>query len=119
MGRVFYRSVWWYGILDTFSSNREHGPHGIMLQVLAQRLKAIFCLSARIHSHTSTRAGVDMVSKMNCILIIGGTSGIGEAFVRRFHDTGKKVVVAGRRAERLNVLADELPGLETVQVHLP
>ena len=53
---------------------------------------------------------------MNCILIIGGTSGIGEAFARRFDAIGKKVIVAGRRAERLDVLAKELQGLETVQV---
>lgn len=53
---------------------------------------------------------------MNSILIIGGTSGIGEAFARRFHSIGKKVVVAGRRVERLNSLANELPGLGTIQV---
>jgi NAD(P)-dependent dehydrogenase (short-subunit alcohol dehydrogenase family) len=38
---------------------------------------------------------------MNTILIIGGTSGLGEGFARRFHGLGKKVIVTGRRAERL------------------
>ena len=56
---------------------------------------------------------------MNCILIIGGTSGIGEAFARRFHSIGKKVVVAGRREERLKALGDELHGLGTIQVRIP
>ena len=80
-------------------------------------MKAISRLSAKIHSHKSEKsAGEDMESKMKCILIIGGTSGIGEAFARRFHAIGKKVVVAGRRAERLHVLANELQGLETFQV---
>ena len=79
-------------------------------------MKAISRLSAKIHSHKSDSAGDNMESKMKCILIIGGTSGIGEAFARRFHAIGKKVVVAGRRAERLKVLANELQGLETFQV---
>ena len=57
-----------------------------------------------------------MASKFSTILIIGGTSGIGEAFAQRFHAAGKKVIVAGRRVERLDKLKDELPGVETLQV---
>ncbi|KIW10283.1 hypothetical protein PV08_11245 [Exophiala spinifera] len=52
-------------------------------------------------------------STMNTILIVGGTSGIGESFARRFHSMGKKVIITGRRAERLQALKSELPGLET------
>lgn len=54
-----------------------------------------------------------MGSRINTILIIGGTSGIGEAFARRFHDDGKKVIIAGRRNERLSALQNELPGIGT------
>ena len=60
-----------------------------------------------------------MTSTMNRILIISGTSGIGEAFARRFHAVGKKVIVAGRRKERLRTLANELKALETIQVCTP
>lgn len=41
-----------------------------------------------------------MVANMNTILIIGGTSGLGEGFARRFHGLGKKVIVTGRRQDR-------------------
>jgi uncharacterized oxidoreductase len=59
-----------------------------------------------------------MAVRMNTILIIGGTSGIGEAFVRRFHADGKTVIATGRRADRLSALRTELSGLETRQVKL-
>lgn len=54
-----------------------------------------------------------MTSAIKTILIIGGTSGIGEAFARRLHGQGKQVIISGRRQERLDTLAKELPGLET------
>lgn len=50
---------------------------------------------------------------MNTILIIGGTSGIGSAFARRFHSMNKKVIITGRRQARLTELASSMPGLET------
>jgi short-subunit dehydrogenase involved in D-alanine esterification of teichoic acids len=53
---------------------------------------------------------------MNTILIIGATSGLGEGFTRRFHALGKKVIITGRRQDRLGALQKELPGLETRQV---
>lgn len=52
-------------------------------------------------------------SSMHTVLVVGGTSGIGLAFVRRFHSMGKKVIITGRRKERLASLASEIPGLET------
>lgn len=53
---------------------------------------------------------------MNHVLIIGGTSGIGEGFARRLYQRGKKVIIAGRRKERLDALAKDLSGVETLQV---
>lgn len=51
-------------------------------------------------------------SDMHTILIVGGTSGIGLAFARRFHSMGKKVVITGRREDRLASLAAEISGLQ-------
>ncbi len=53
-----------------------------------------------------------VIDAINTILIIGATSGIGEASARRFYALGKKVIGAGRREDRLAMLR-ELPGLET------
>ncbi len=43
------------------------------------------------------------------VLITGATSGFGAAAVRRFATAGWRVIATGRRAERLQALADELP----------
>ena len=50
---------------------------------------------------------------MHTILIIGATSGIGEALARRFHSMNKRVIITGRREHRLSELKSDLPGLET------
>ena len=42
------------------------------------------------------------------ILITGATSGFGRAAARRFVDAGWRVIATGRRAERLDALADAL-----------
>lgn len=54
-----------------------------------------------------------MSSRIDTILIIGATRGIGEAMARRFHSMGKKVIAAGISEDKLTQLAQELPGLET------
>ncbi|KAI0382389.1 NAD(P)-binding protein [Hypomontagnella monticulosa] len=56
-----------------------------------------------------------MASRINTILIIGATTGIGEGLARRFHALGKKVIITGRRQDRLDALAAELKGVETRQ----
>ncbi|KAI5923425.1 NAD(P)-binding protein [Camillea tinctor] len=56
-----------------------------------------------------------MTSRMNTVLIIGATAGIGLAFTHRFHAMGKKVIATGRNERKLNRMAQELPGLETRQ----
>lgn len=50
---------------------------------------------------------------MNTILVIGGTSGIGENFVKRFHQMGKTLIVTGRRTNKLKEMEKSLPGLKT------
>ncbi len=42
------------------------------------------------------------------ILVTGATSGIGEASARRFAQAGYRVVIAGRRVERLQALTERL-----------
>ena len=55
-----------------------------------------------------------MSARIETILILGATRGIGEALARRFHSLGKKVIATGRRQEQetLAQLAHDLPGLE-------
>ncbi|KAM0123280.1 hypothetical protein ACP6JC_000251 [Aspergillus fumigatus] len=52
------------------------------------------------------------------ILIIGATSGIGEELARQYHSSGKKVIISGRRTERLEALTAELPGLGSIQAQM-
>ena len=49
----------------------------------------------------------------NTILITGGTSGIGLAFAESFLAEGSKVIICGRREERLNDLRQKYPDLIT------
>ncbi len=42
------------------------------------------------------------------ILVTGATAGFGESITRRFVENGHKVIVTGRRQERLQALKDEL-----------
>ena len=49
----------------------------------------------------------------NTVLVTGGASGIGLAFVERFIRTGSRVLVCGRREERLRELAETHKGVAT------
>jgi uncharacterized oxidoreductase len=49
----------------------------------------------------------------NTILITGGTSGIGLAFAEEFIKEGNKVIITGRRQDRLNAIKSRLPGIIT------
>lgn len=53
-----------------------------------------------------------MKAEGNTILVAGGTSGIGRALARAFHEAGNQVIVAGRRRELLDAISAEQPGIE-------
>ncbi|HTL83048.1 MAG TPA: SDR family NAD(P)-dependent oxidoreductase [Bacteroidia bacterium] len=52
-----------------------------------------------------------MKTTHNTILITGGSSGIGFAFAERFLKLGNKVIITGRRKEKLDEAAKQLPGV--------
>lgn len=52
------------------------------------------------------------------VVVTGASSGLGDRFARVLHAVGAQVVVAARRAERLESLAADLPGSLPVAVDL-
>lgn len=57
-----------------------------------------------------------MSNSFGTAVLVGATSGIGEELARQYHARGKKIIISGRRAGRLEKLKAELPGVETIQV---
>ncbi len=51
-------------------------------------------------------------------VVTGASSGLGEHFARVLHSVGAQVVVTARRADRLERLAEELPGAAAVAADL-
>lgn len=52
------------------------------------------------------------------VIVTGASSGLGERFARVVHAVGANVVIAARRADRLDALAAELPGTLAVVADL-
>jgi hypothetical protein len=52
------------------------------------------------------------------VLVTGASSGLGDRFARVVHAVGANVVIAARRADRLEALAAELPGTYAVAADL-
>lgn len=54
-----------------------------------------------------------MILTGNTVLITGGTSGIGLAFAEEFLKEGSRVIITGRREDRLEAIKNNLPGIIT------
>jgi uncharacterized oxidoreductase len=52
----------------------------------------------------------------NTIFIPGSTSGIGLALAVALHERGNTVIIGGRRADRLDQIAADYPGIDTVRI---
>lgn len=52
----------------------------------------------------------------NTIFIPGATSGIGLGLALRFQKAGNTVIIGGRRTELLEAIAEEHPGIHTVEI---
>ncbi|KAF4466390.1 putative oxidoreductase [Fusarium albosuccineum] len=59
-----------------------------------------------------------MPNLFETVFLMGATSGIGEELARQYHARGKKVVISGRRVERLDRLKTELVGIERFQMDI-
>jgi NAD(P)-dependent dehydrogenase (short-subunit alcohol dehydrogenase family) len=71
---------------------------------------------------TTTETGIDplVLFRLDGVtaVVTGASSGLGDRFARVLHAVGANVVVAARRADRLEALATQLPGTLAVAVDL-
>jgi uncharacterized oxidoreductase len=54
----------------------------------------------------------------NTIFITGGGSGIGQGLAEAFHKLGNKVIISGRRKERLQQTLDANPGMAAIELDI-
>ncbi|MEX2626603.1 MAG: SDR family oxidoreductase [Ilumatobacteraceae bacterium] len=80
---------------------------------------------SNVHEHPSSehvRTGLDPAALFRLdgrvAIVTGASAGLGERFARVLHAVGATVVVAARRAERLQALVAELPGAYAVAADL-
>ena len=78
-----------------------------------ESLHGILPVAQSLHRSLSFTKELVMKLEGNTVLITGGTSGIGRALAAAFLKEGSRVIICGRRAERLKALAQMHPNLVT------
>ena len=88
----------------------------ISMRVPAEPGNADPWITALCREVTSVNTLKSMKITGNTLFIPGATSGIGLGLALRFHALGNTVIIGGRRAELLDQLVAENPGLDAVQI---
>jgi uncharacterized oxidoreductase len=86
--------------------SRLHIPQLRLLSCIIGQTQVFF-------NQLKTHITIIMSSSIHTILIVGGTSGIGEGIAKRFHKQGKKVIITGRRQNNLSEITKANPGMES------
>jgi len=77
----------------------------------------MFIVSPELHQPQTLEFEVSMSLSGKTVVITGGGTGIGEGCALAFAQAGARVVIAGRRADKLKAVADKFTGEPAILYH--